>query len=57
MPVTIGELTTDVIAEAEQAAASAETPEKPENEAAAIRARLAAVAGQTLRTRAEGFDD
>jgi len=57
MPVTIGELTTDVIAEAEQAAAAAETPDKPENDAAAVRARIAATAGQTLRTRAEGFDD
>ena len=57
MPVTIGELTTDVIAEAEQIAATAETPDRPENDPAAIRARLAAMAGQTSRTRAEGFDD
>ena len=58
MPVTIGDLTTDVIAETEQtAAAAAGPPEQPENDAAVIRARLAAIAGQAMRTRAEGFDD
>ena len=59
MPLTIGQLTTEVVAEADgQTAADAGSggsgmPEQRQ----AIRADLAALARQAMRTRAEGFDD
>jgi len=57
MPVTIGNLTTEVVAEAdEQAAADAGSGETPDQRQT-IRAELAALARQAMRTRAEGFDD
>ncbi len=58
MPVTIGELTTDVIAEAgDGSAPSAPAPHDDQKDATSVRARLAVIARQVLRTRAEGFDD
>jgi len=57
MPLTIGNLTTEVVAEGdEQAAADVGGADAPE-ERQAIRAELAALARQATRTRAEGFDD
>jgi hypothetical protein len=58
MPLSIGQVTAEVVAEAdEQSAADAgggsETPEQRQ----AIRADLASLARQSMRTRAEGFDD
>ncbi len=58
MPLTIGQLTTEVIAQtdgqttAETGGGGAPTPEQQ-----AIRADLAALARRAMRTRAEGFDD
>jgi hypothetical protein len=57
MPVTIGNLTTEVVAEAdEQAAADAGNGDTPDQRQT-VRAELAALARQAMRTRAEGFDD
>jgi hypothetical protein len=57
MPVTIGNLTTEVVAEAdEQAAADAGSGDTPDQRQT-VRAELAALARQAMRTRAEGFDD
>ncbi|MBZ5558144.1 MAG: hypothetical protein LAO77_12795 [Acidobacteriia bacterium] len=58
MPVTIGELTTEVIAEdaAPAASAGAAAGDEPQH-LTMIRAQMAAVARETMRTRAEGFDD
>jgi hypothetical protein len=58
MPVSVGELKTEVTTESDHQMADARpsTTDKPQN-LAAIRAQLAALARRTLRTRAEGFDD
>jgi hypothetical protein len=58
MSVTIGDLTTEVIAEPDVRPAESEpaTTDQP-GQLAAVRARLSAIARQALRTRAEGFDD
>jgi hypothetical protein len=58
MPLSIGELTTDVIAEgaspeASSAPASTDAAKDPQS----VRAELSAVARDLMRTRAEGFDD
>jgi hypothetical protein len=58
MPVTIGELTTEVIAEgtaptAEPAPAPAESAPR----ASSLRGELAALERLAMRTSAEGFDD
>ena len=59
MPLTIGQLTTEIVAEtdgqttADAGAGGIESPEQRQ----AIRADLAALARQAMRTRAEGFDD
>jgi hypothetical protein len=58
MPVTIGHLTTDVIAEPDDPPSSA-GPAEPEgsNNTGAVRVNLAAISRQAMRTRSEGFDD
>ena len=58
MPITIGHLTTDVIAEPDNPP-SAAGPEAPEGSkgTGAVRTDLAAISRQAMRTRAEGFDD
>ena len=58
MPLTIGQLTTEVIAETDAESAPApgrggSTPEQRQE----TRATLAALGRQKMRTRAEGFDD
>jgi hypothetical protein len=59
MPLTIGQLTTEVIAETDSESAPApgarggSTPEQRQE----TRATLAALGRQKMRTRAEGFDD
>jgi hypothetical protein len=60
MPLTIGELTTEVIAESPtpgDAPAPASAPAGAASDPQAVRAGLAALASELLRTRAEGFDD
>ena len=58
MPVTIGHLTTDVIAEPDNPP-SAAGPEAAEGskDTGAVRTNLAAMSRQAMSTRAEGFDD
>ena len=59
MPLTIGQLTPEVVAEADgqtTADAGGGGTAMPEQQQA-IRADLAALARQAMRTRAEGFDD
>ena len=58
MPITIGHLTTDVIAEPDNppSAAGPATAEGSKD-AGAVRTDLAAISRQAMRTRAEGFDD
>jgi hypothetical protein len=59
MPLTIGQLTTEVVAETDGETAADAGPgggSMPESRQA-IRADLAALARQAMRTRAEGFDD
>ena len=59
MPVTIGQLTTDVIV-SRSAAADATAAPAPAGTAAPtpeVRAEIAATARDEWRTRAEGFDD
>ncbi|MEI6668465.1 MAG: hypothetical protein WCP29_09940 [Acidobacteriota bacterium] len=57
MPVTIGELTTEVIAEADTPAGDATAHPRDPSETAGLRAELAALLDHRVRTRAEGFDD
>jgi hypothetical protein len=58
MPLTIGQLTTEVIAEADAQNTIGTNPgPAPTPDQQAIRAQLAALAHQAMRTRAEGFDD
>ena len=57
MPVTIGELSTEVIAEGDAPSGATGAAADPPQQLAAIRAQMAAVARDTTRTRAEGFDD
>jgi hypothetical protein len=58
MPVTIGELTAEVIAEADaRRTASVPPPNDEHNDIATVRAGLLAIARQALRTCAEDFDD
>jgi hypothetical protein len=60
MPLTIGELTTEVIADsatAGDAAAPAPAPGGAARDPQAERAALADLARDLMRTRAEGFDD
>lgn len=58
MPVSIGELKTEVVAEGSPQAFDARPSagDKPQS-LAEVRAQLAALARRTLRTCAEGFDD
>jgi hypothetical protein len=57
MPVTVDELTTEVIAESAPQLGS-DQPSTSESKApTAIHAELAAIMRLDLRTRAEGFDD
>jgi hypothetical protein len=57
MPITVNELTTEIIAEPGQQLGgeppSADTAKEPTS----VRAELAAIARLDLRIRAEGFDD
>ncbi len=57
MPVTIGELTTEVVTEADVPTGNARSRPEPSPDVSVVRADLAARALQRLRTRAEGFDD
>jgi len=58
MPVTIGQLTTEIVVQPEEPpAGAAAAPEARSEDIASARARLAAIVRQALRTRAEGFDD
>ena len=58
MPITIGQLTTEIVTQPEEPpAAAAAAPEARPDEIASARTKLAAIARQALRTRAEGFDD
>jgi hypothetical protein len=58
MAVTIGELTTEVIAEPDKQLAGSGVPSvNKAEEHAMIRTELATILRQALRTRAEGFDD
>ena len=58
MPVTIGDFTTDVIADrGADAAPAASGGAGDEQSAAPVRAQLAAILRDDKRTRAEGFDD
>ena len=57
MPVTVGEISSEVIVEADQQlAGGAQTMNQP-RQLASIRTELAAIARIALRTRADGFDD
>lgn len=57
MPVTVNELTTDVMVEPGQQMGSAKPAADQKKDPAAIRAELAMITRLDLRTRAEGFDD
>lgn len=58
MPVTIGELTTEVVAEGgAPAAGTTPAPVDTGISLSGIRGDLAALARLAMRTRAEGFDD
>jgi hypothetical protein len=57
MPLTIANLTTEVIAEADDQAVADAGGGEAQEQREAIRATLAALARQATRTRAEGFDD
>jgi len=58
MPVTIGQLTTEVIADRGAASSAAPTAgASPQAQQAAIRVQLATVVRDESRTQAEGFDD
>ena len=58
MPVTIGQPTTEIVAQPEEPpAGAAAAPEARPEDIASARTRLAAIVRQALRTRAEGFDD
>ena len=58
MPVTIGELTTEVIAESDARESDTDsTAENNEKDAANVQAALAAMARRARRTCADDFDD
>jgi hypothetical protein len=58
MPVSIGNLTADVVVEPDGNAGAGATPAPPPAERqASVRAELTALAREAMRTRAEGFDD
>ena len=58
MPVTIGELTTEVIAEPDAHHGDGDpAPNDDHNDMNRVRKGLAAIARQALRTCAEDFDD
>jgi hypothetical protein len=58
MAVTIGELNTEVIAEpGTEVAATGPVSNDRMKDLATIRTELAAIVRQSVRTRAEGFDD
>ena len=58
MPIDIGEITTEIIAEPEERPVPATPPdEHAPAQLAAVRTQVAELARQILRTRAEGFDD
>jgi hypothetical protein len=57
MPVTIDELTTEVIAESGHQSGGDQPSTNESKPPAAIYAELAAIMRLDLRTRAEGFDD
>ena len=58
MPLSIGELTTEVIAEGATSgdAAGPPSPDAPKDPQT-VRTELSALARELMRTRAEGFDD
>ena len=58
MPVTIGQLTTDIIADRSAPPATpARAAASPPDQQAAIRVQLSTLARNQSRTQAEGFDD
>lgn len=57
MPITVNELTTEIIAEPAQQLGGAPPSADTANDLTSARAELAAVARLDLRIRAEGFDD
>jgi hypothetical protein len=57
MPVTIGAMTAEVVAEPDNAPAAEGPAKEGAIDVAAIRTTLATIARQAMRTRAEGFDD
>ena len=58
MPVTIGELTTEVIAEPDTRGSDSDhAPDDKQKDAVAVQSSLVAIARRALRTSAEDFDD
>jgi hypothetical protein len=57
MPITVNELTTEIIAEPGQQMGGAPPSADTAKELTSVRAELAAIARLDLRLRAEGFDD
>ena len=58
MPITIGQVTTEIVARPEEAPAPAAAPAATQaTQLATVRAQMAAIARQIMRTRAQGFDD
>ena len=57
MPITVNELTTEIIAEPGQQMGGAPPSADTAKELTGVRAELAAIARLDLRLRAEGFDD
>jgi hypothetical protein len=57
MPVTVGEISNEVIVESDQQLTGGAQPMIQPKQIATIRSELASIARIALRTRAEGFDD
>jgi hypothetical protein len=57
MPVTVNELTTDVLVETGQQMGTATPAAEEKKDLATMRTELAMIMRLDLRTRAEGFDD
>jgi len=57
MPITVNELTTEIVAEPAQQLDGAPPSADTAKDLTSVRAALAAIVRLDLRTRAEGFDD
>jgi hypothetical protein len=57
MPVTVNELTTEVMVETSQQMGAATPAPEQKKDLAQVRMELALIMRLDLRTRAEGFDD